>query len=197
MSTKIYQGFRIETTNLRKILGIVDVFRPKLMYLAEDLYCSSIRNVMEDGKTFSEAIGYWRERKRTLEEITLNDPTPYFSLTFIPSKRYTLGIVYTAQLEWFNLWCETEGVREYGYWDNVDRPEEVSSAEWRKRSKHWDILGYDPVCTQGFSIDLLSKANPIEIYGFNDPTMETKSKVIENRVLNIKSEGHENEIANY
>lgn len=95
MSTKIYQGFRIETTNLRKILGIVDVFRPKLMYLAEELYCSSIRNVMEDGKTFSEAIGYWWERKRTLEEITLNDPVtnPYFSLTFVPSKRYTLGIM--------------------------------------------------------------------------------------------------------
>ena len=192
MSTKIYQGFRLETTDLRKILDIINVFRPKLMYLAEELFCSSIRNVMVDGKTVSEAIGYWWDRKRRLEEISRNDTVtnPYFSLTFIPSKRYTLGIVYTAQWEWFKLWCETDGVREYGYWNNVDRPEEVSSAEWRKRSKHWDILGYDPVCTQGFSIELLSTANPREIYGFNDPTKENKSKAIEARVLNAS--GKEN-----
>ena len=66
----------------------------------------------------------------------------------------------------------------------MDKPDEVSSVEWRKRRKAWDILGYDPICTQGFSIDLLSKANPIEIYGFNDPTMETKAKAMEARVLN-------------
>jgi len=33
-----------------------------------------------------------------------------------------------------------DGIKEYNYWDNTDRPKRISAKEWEARSKKWDSI---------------------------------------------------------
>lgn len=46
-------------------------------------------------------------------------------------------------------------VEEYGYWDNTDRPDDLSKYDWNKRRKAWSFL--DVPADEGVRIDLPSR----------------------------------------
>lgn len=45
---------------------------------------------------------------------------------------------------------EKYGIENYEYWDNTDRPEDISARQWSSREKMWDkIIGFDAPISRG------------------------------------------------
>ena len=59
---------------------------------------------------------------------------------------------------------EADVLREYGYWDNVDEPDDVTDAEWRQRGRAWSQL--DVPRDDGLLIQMPSRASTI-VEGYN------------------------------
>lgn len=161
MSTKIYQACRINTGNFKKILELCQNFKPWLTQASEEKMDTFIAEVNARGK---KGLDLWYdlrgEQKKTGHRMPMVDTD--FSLSLIPCGNYTLGIVYTENRAWFQEWLKQPGVSEYGYWNNTDKPDEISTREWSQRRRNWNrVLDANPVCVQSFSIDLVDPSGPI------------------------------------
>jgi hypothetical protein len=71
-------------------------------------------------------------------------PTPFTRYTanvsIFPSvsKNKTLAIFYRGEPIYEECWQKQPLVEEYGYWNNSDRPDNVSSRQWKKRYEDWE-----------------------------------------------------------
>ena len=59
---------------------------------------------------------------------------------------------------------EADVLREYGYWDNADEPDDVTDAEWRQRGRAWSQLNVPR--DDGLLIQTPSRASTI-VEGYN------------------------------
>lgn len=164
MSTTIYKGFRLEVTEFQAALQIVNSFRPWVSQKAEELLDAFTANaqsspVFKDQDPFT----LWLDaRKEFIEKKGRRVPAldTDFSVTLIPVDGAVLGIAYTEHQNWFEAWCKHPGVQDYAYWNNTDKPDDISDEEWEARSNAWEIMSSDPVSMQGFTIDLVSPQGP-------------------------------------
>jgi hypothetical protein len=61
-------------------------------------------------------------------------------------------MVFSERSRWVDRWMEKEEIEDFAYWNNTDRPAEVSAKEWAARGKIWDdILRANPAGTPGMS----------------------------------------------
>lgn len=166
MSTRIYKGFLIETDSLSAIMGVVNGFRPWVVKQAERKMDAFIRVLTDSGMDYREAYRTWGARREALAKTMVRDPVvdTEFSLSFLPEPPggHCLGIVYTEDAAWHRKWLRQPGVRQYGYWDNSDKPSHITSREWRERGEAWSSVlpGSAPVVMQSFSLDLMGPHNP-------------------------------------
>lgn len=162
MSTRIYQGFRMETESLTEVLNRVESFRPWVTTQAEATMDQFIQAVEGTGMTAGAAYKEWLDRRRELQLRQHRDPfvDTEFSVWIRPVPGAMLGIVYTEHKAWFEAWCAQAGVREYGYWDNADPPEDMSEEEWTARAQAWAFMLVEPVSMQGFAIEVVSPNGP-------------------------------------
>lgn len=165
MSTKIYKGFRLKVSTFAEALALINQFRPWVVHAAEAVMDASLAE-FEACKKEPDANTYqlWLTlRENLLRDRGLRVPTidTDFSLTLIPSEQGLLGVAYTEHEDWYRQWCSHPGVEEYAYWDNADRPDGISELEWEARGLAWEVLTKDPVCVQGFSIDLVDPNGPL------------------------------------
>lgn len=59
-------------------------------------------------------------------------------LCIMPTKDKILAIPYFNQHGWNEKLLEMPWVKEYGYWDNTDQPDDMSDADWEQRKIDWD-----------------------------------------------------------
>ena len=165
MSAKIYKGFRLNTDSFAEALRRVNAFRPWVNTQAEGVIDAFMKLAKDCNKPpDADAYLLWlelqqkllREKKRRAPNIDTD-----FSVTLIPAAGVVLGVAYTEHQDWYEAWCRQPGVEEYAYWNNADQPQHVSDAEWAVRAQAWDVLSGDPVCVQGFSIDLVDPEGPL------------------------------------
>lgn len=185
MSTKIYYGFRFTTMDFRRIHKYLMEFRAELEPLVQDKYaqflayrCATMydrlimgmhpgcdkddsRNPCSHG-VFVEAFQEFEERRREVAKTGLRDPIIDLevSMAIIPIPMKTLGIIYTEQNEFRELWFNKPFVKEYGYWNNTDMPEELTTRQWNRREKDWDaaLEHFDGIPSMnGFGIDCTAK----------------------------------------
>lgn len=101
---------------------------------------------------FLEMMNHEKEIKRTQHR----DPEYDFDCTvqILPIRRALLALLFTEQDAYRRVWRRMPGVREYAYWNNIDRPEGLSRAAWERRSRNWDeAMGPSGVPAQrGFTI---------------------------------------------
>jgi hypothetical protein len=50
----------------------------------------------------------------------------------------------------------TPGLREYGYWNNTDKPPKISAREWNRRRKVWDTIWPDGDTGTILRLDIMS-----------------------------------------
>lgn len=155
MSTKVYTGFRVETTDLVAIRALVEEVRPLVRQQAQNL----LDAYMARGKRFTD----WLDERRDTVNKGFRNPLvdTQFDLLFIPLDGYSIGICYTEHHEWFETWLAREGVRSWAYWNNTDPDEDVSDEEWSARKRDWDSLGFHVPAMAGFTISVTNPMGPM------------------------------------
>jgi hypothetical protein len=145
MSTKIYQGFLVKTDSAAEILALVDGFRPYIHRQGQKLFKDFVKLCgLDEIKSWMN----WMDIRRETVEKGIRAPhvDTQFQLVFFPDGKRFLGIAFTEHERWFRQWLRQPLVQEYGYWDNTDKPKNVSQLDWDTRGCDWDrVAGCDPV----------------------------------------------------
>lgn len=182
MSTKIYNGYRIPmmpfdhlhtfiagfmqtvrsvaTTEASRRVTALAVEILDSLRLREPLPPFAAEIVSDSLEWTPKSVARVCVTKRITKARQQNERDPAYdfdcSLTFIPHGKKILALCYSEQFE--HLWRAFPGVEEYGYWNNTDKPDDVSDAAWRRRSDDWDAaIGDDAPCMRGFTIEAWGK----------------------------------------
>jgi len=138
MSTKIYQAWRWP-----KALGVFAV-TSKIEAAAKKEVGKRLRKLVRNAKIEDNRKARW-EIASMLSSVTKISTV---SLRIDP---YDMNIVFmlreapehylcmpTNGRDRFEFMKDIEGVEEFGYWDNTDRPDGMTQEEWDARGKLWD-----------------------------------------------------------
>lgn len=171
MSTKIYNGY------LFPILE--DTILLERLWESQKLLAKK-RNELIRNQT--NCLTYLQARWDIQTELSDNSKKGYrfplwdfsFEVTYFPvvieDKRLNLGLMYCEHQEMKDVLAEHLEATYYGYWNNTDRPDELTEEEWKLREKHWDyVLPYScPVSAErGLSMTLVPTflPNVEEVFG--------------------------------
>lgn len=161
MSTKIYNGMRINTGDIQKVMRILaelgasyDKVRARLA--ATRLATLAVRIVdlsWYDPETLKSqfpdadlqhplqsARQVINKAVAQIKQLRMRDPLndDEFTIVVIPQKRFTLLIPYTEQQAYRDIVTKHPKIKEYGYWDNVDWPDGMTRPRWERRRRDWD-----------------------------------------------------------
>ena len=90
------------------------------------------------------ANSYLTHKQDEIERTHIRDPQNDFScnltIHLIPggNSYKLLVLLFTEQKEFEKLWNLTPGVEHYEYFNNTDRPKEISKEEWKVRELDWE-----------------------------------------------------------
>ena len=156
MSTKIYYGFIIENLDATSLMSALKKFRSEACALAEKEYLTWFANQMaidcDDAlffKTNQEAptimnFGLATHNRMVLIEATSQrDPEVdwTFEIALAPkSNNEWLGIYFCEKPSFRELIESQSWFTEYGYWNNSDKPDHLSTKEWKRRGREWEEI---------------------------------------------------------
>lgn len=60
-----------------------------------------------------------------------------FLLTLMPFEGRLYGIVRTERHQWLAEYVSSPGICEFDYWDDTDRPAEITGTDWSERRRIW------------------------------------------------------------
>lgn len=174
MSIKLYKGFRIKTDSMKEVLNIVEKFRPIIELEAQKIMDTFLNNVKESYNGDKESLEckvaahslWFNARKKILDEGGKRMPSidTDFSITLYPYNGYLLGTVFTEHTAWYELWCQQDQIEEYAYWNNMDKPNNISEENWNQRQIDWNMLSNNPLSMQGFSMDVIDPHGPKPLF---------------------------------
>lgn len=174
MSTKIYNAYLLEGHDLGSAAQLLQKFKmATLRPMMEELKAKTLarRAVQlfdkatigldtEKGNYVSRA---WREMRDEQKNAVagVREPDVDFSckLSLINHRSGVYVVMYSEQADFTCAWEKIPGVVDYSYWDNTDRPDDVSAKDWKKRQRVWDSIFKGDVRSPddaGLSIELLS-----------------------------------------
>ncbi len=180
MSTRIYRGFFFLSGYMADALHMVQGFRPYVLKQAEAKMDAFMKNCVAGGMTEGDAYSLWLDRRlkvaRTQERDVAVDTD--FSLSFIPyindgsgelacfhhmPEEIMLGICYTENEKWWKHFLRSNDVREFGYWNNADKPRRITAHDWKARRETWEraMDTSEATSTQAFSIELVGPYKPL------------------------------------
>ena len=175
MSTKLYNAFRLPTRSFTRILRDVSALREiaraqaleviKSYVLKEalgafDLACldtaEKSSNVDYLCAAFSKTMDELENAKKSLYRSPLIDTS--LTICFFPRKSDTLGLYFAENPGIAKLVQTLPGWQDFSYWDNTDRPGDVTSAQWAARRSAWNkaLPGAGVPAESGFSVTVLS-----------------------------------------
>lgn len=172
MSTKIYNGFQI--TKGKTLLSLqknFNEFREKVREIAEEKTCRYLANhatFLMDSVAFSDTPDNSRdsylvqahvalmEEQREVRRSQQRNPAVDFQceVTIHPVNKDTvLGIIFSEQKDIIDSLLANDWVEEFGYYDNADKPEDISEEDWTARGALWEeALGDKSPALSGFTI---------------------------------------------
>lgn len=166
MSTKIFNGYYLSLCTLQELHSFSMSLRSKIKTKMEELYAKKLLELSAyryDRPSKNEKYCPLLETKFEIDgkfydiERTNTRNPEYdfgFDVTFIPTETKILTLIYTEQLEYINIFNSFLDVHPYPYYNNIDKPSNISESEWESRSLEWDnaLNPYDIPSLQGFSI---------------------------------------------
>ena len=170
MSTKIYNGYRIPCMSLAELHSFMQDLTFRVRAEARVIYtqwiarqATSVVDAITLGyaeKTYRHGIlveSVWDTNK--LLEDNSHPLSLDFSVVIIPIPKKILCLVYTTEHRLREIWDSMPGVEEYAYWDNTDRPDELTEGQWRRRAHNWGLAlpGYEPSNVYGMTIECISQ----------------------------------------
>lgn len=188
MSTKIYNGYKITKMNLSELDSFCMDLRNKIFEKAKELCIQKIAITssrfvsslfLESFDDFPKEIVERSEKYTVLfaaRKIYMNilqqEDTFKCSFVFYPFKKDILATFHSAVAEFTDIFEKSEKVKEYGYWNNTDKPENVSDKEWNKRKKDWDTIFnrnknfYSIPIKNGFLCDIINKDDYYNLFSY-------------------------------
>jgi hypothetical protein len=171
MSTKIFNGFKIDQPDLQSILDVVRAFRPWVadqQLEAYEQFCAVINKARDREKGhpeyYADCFWPWHDARNAVKKTgfrhTLVDTD--FEIIILPYKGAFYGISFVERNAWHREWLKQPGVSEFGYWNNTDQPDEISDEEWEARGKIWDEIlpGAGIPSMNGFTIAIGDPGGP-------------------------------------
>lgn len=150
MSTKIHSGYILAPGTdpfefSRRLRQAMDPIRDRLdaalaaRLIAERLDRSILAGEPLAGDAPVKAYLEWRKEQEGLKESERgHDPHRFeASIGDDPATGRLHLLVFADKSEYEEALEDVEGVEEYGYWNNTDRPEGVSEEEWDARRDAW------------------------------------------------------------
>lgn len=198
MSTKIYDGVRIEVASAYELTQLVKSIRERLLPIAQQEYYKALAKMLEqayayqkyqvnlDGglqnfteikdtapdslvsvlsQTARQTINANKSAQTILEFVRELDFDVKLMVFALPDGRF-LGIPYAENSALFNALMETPEIKEYGYWDNTDKPTEISKKAWKKRKDDWNLAlpGIGVPLEEGFEYKIVSSDVHVRTY---------------------------------
>lgn len=162
MSTKIYNGFSVDTSSAMQLMELVNGFRPYVKTEGQKMLNNFLRKTGTTEDPFKGWTAWATLRAETVDKgLRAPGVDTDFQLVFFPDGDRFLGIAFTEHHRWFRHWLRQTAVSEYRYWNNTDQPIGISRREWERRAEAWDrVLGMEPLSTRGFAIDLHEIGGP-------------------------------------
>lgn len=205
MSTKIFNGYKLLHKNPFQLhKDFREIFKPlwnqevasqyvttAITYL--DRYYTGDKYVVEEageGKTVKEVLQVYRKKLHSRSSDNSEEPSvadPQLVIGQLPTDGTILALYYGDSS--FVEHLEKLGLVEYPYWNNSDRPKNVSEEEWDERRQHWDDAFYggnEPPLTAGLNFILVSEYEKSSFYAFTKakelpavlPNLETRALTI-------------------
>ena len=84
------------------------------------------------------AMGWCQKQERRWKGLKGNPLDHKFDMEFLWGEGKTLVLIYPPDNRYEELFAELLGVESYGFWDNADKPEELTDEEWKKRKEEWE-----------------------------------------------------------
>jgi hypothetical protein len=153
MSTKIYNGFRLNCNSFGGLQNFYTSLGQDIIKIKEE----TAKKIQADICTHiidSVDMGYWPLEKE-YEKLVPTDYPLLFSIRAIKDEKYKemldfeisihflpdkiLSLLFCNNQDMINIFKSQKEVEEYGYWDNTDKPENISDHEWVKRRKDWEL----------------------------------------------------------
>jgi hypothetical protein len=173
MSTKIYTGFKLKTTDMAEIHERISQIRKLVeedtnQKIASNMAaeCASLydKRTMDASldrtiSVYQAVFGEIARRQMEVKQRQVKDPTVDFSMsvTLFPFEGEFYGMLYTVQPEYGMLWFKQEDfVEPFMYWNNTDPAEDCTEEEWRERERVWEaIFAEQPVpALNGFTYEI-------------------------------------------
>lgn len=185
MSTKIYNGFKIQFDNFVHLNEIFKEYRKEMQEFVVEEYRKRVIRIatnLYDRREFKDSPFY-----DAIDKLKSSDLFDYeLSFVIIPtSNTSALGIYFTGW-DWGPIlpnkfWFDKPFVQEYGYWDNTDPLPGLSEEDW-------NVVGDGPMNHYGLVIELIdSKCRPFDfwkgkktmsqLYGKYIPTVEERKEM--------------------
>ncbi len=166
MSTKIFNGYYLDVCSLQELQTFSMFLRAKIKTKSEEIYAKKLLELATyyyDNPIFQEKYCPLFQSKMEIDkrsyaikETNLRDPQYDFTfdITFIPTSSKILVLVYTEQPEYIKIFESFPNVHPYPYYNNIDKPNNITEPEWEERGLEWDnaLQPYDIPSLQGFSI---------------------------------------------
>jgi hypothetical protein len=156
MSVKIYHGFKFDSGSLQDLQAFLMKWRGWLKPLhraelaavhariATDTFDQSFINPMSKaGKTpLMEAFHSVMDRQREIKKTGYRDCEVDFDfeVSIFPHGRNIYGIIYTERGSWRDLFMDQPEISDFSYWDNSDRPADLTARQWWHRYNVWDAI---------------------------------------------------------
>jgi len=88
-----------------------------------------------------------------VKRTNLRDPEIDYScsIALVRDGKDLLAIIYTEHQMFQDIWSAAPGVEPWPYWNNSDRPDDLTEEQWDQRAKSWEraLNGYGPAGEAG------------------------------------------------
>jgi len=160
MSIKIYYAYKLQLMNLKELKIFCDNVREKFK-LCRNNYIKE--NYDEEFYKKEILIPHWTDKINFQLDFTA-------TISFFPYKKCILCVpmCHSIYIEEFN---KLPNIKEYGYWNNTDKPDDISNKEWRDRKLAWETVwtDYKSPSSDSFIYNLLDNLSlPKYLYNENE-----------------------------
>lgn len=153
MSIKIYDGLRIKNAKEEKVIAKLDNLKPLFKEVLKKTiakkisseYFNMVDNVFNNDNPQLPFDYAQNILKKEMESIKNDKRSIMFQHDFVIYVKQYKSDVYLypfyRELNDLNILMEKiPELEDFGYWDNTDKPEEISESHWKKREKIWNTI---------------------------------------------------------
>jgi len=190
MSTKLYDGLRIKNTKEEDVIAKLDSLKPLFKEVLRNTiakkisseYFNMVDNVFNNDNPQLPCDYAQNILKKEMENIKNDKRSIMFQYDFVIYVKQYKSDVYLypfyRELNDLNILMEKiPELEDFGYWDNTDKPEEISESHWKKREKIWNTISNKYTFEEsGFKKISLNDIKDFENISFNYELFVPKTK---------------------